>query len=362
MKVYGSGGGHPSGGWKPVDRDTVRRKKDGNAGGSRGFFSRVMSAAICGVVFSSFAVMSFVMFLGALVLFLLFSAPSADESALSRISPDIREIIGMDAGKEEENEEDSEDEDAPVGGNVEDGLQTGTVSDDGTEASAAVTGSISDAVGTVMPSVVQVTVRSVTDYEDWFGEKFEIEAAGMGSGVLMMEDDGYIYIATNNHVVADEKGLAVTFCDGKSVSGKVVSTDEGKDLAVIKVGKPDIPDDTVSAIRMAKTGNPSSYPVGSSVAVIGNAMGFGQSVTAGIISGFNRTIVVENGSGKTVTMNGLIQTDAAVNAGNSGGAMIDGEGKVIGIVSAKYADTGVEGMGYAIPVKKALRMVKAAAQ
>lgn len=211
---------------------------------------------------------------------------------------------------------------------------------------------VSDIVENVMPAVVQVSCMSVTEYRNWFGQIGEYQSESVGSGVIISQDDNNIYIASNNHVVADSKSLTVTFVDDAAVEGEVQGTDPNTDLAVVRVKVSDISSDTLSKIKVATLGKSDGIAVGESAIVIGNALGYGQSVTTGVISALNREVdlVTEDG---TAIENHLIQTDAAVNPGNSGGALLNMNGEVVGIVSAKYADTEVEGMGYAIPISEA---------
>ncbi|MBQ5484994.1 MAG: trypsin-like peptidase domain-containing protein, partial [Lachnospiraceae bacterium] len=167
-----------------------------------------------------------------------------------------------------------------------------------------------------------------------------------------------IYIATNNHVVSNSNSLTITFNDDSAVSGEVQGTDEQTDLAVVKVKKSDIKDATFKSIKVATIGNSNHISVGESAIVIGNALGYGQSVTTGVVSALNREVSIQNeDSGKTYT-NKLIQTSAAVSPGNSGGALLNAKGEVIGIVSAKYSGDKVEGMGFAIPITSAQDIIE----
>ena len=213
---------------------------------------------------------------------------------------------------------------------------------------------VSGVVDNAMPAIVQVTNVSLDIYQGWFGQMIPKESTSAGSGIIISQDDNYIYIATNNHVVEGARELTVTFCDDKAVSAEVQGTYEASDLAVVKVAVKDIDSSTLDAIKVATMGTSDSVKVGESAIVIGNAMGYGQSVTTGVISALNRDVQVQSETtGQTVTYSGLLQTDAAVNPGNSGGALLNTKGEVIGIVSAKLVDTTAEGLGYAIPITKA---------
>lgn len=228
---------------------------------------------------------------------------------------------------------------------------------DSTAVSTATTVSdVSDIVDNVMPSIVAVTNVSYTEYRNLFGRTSTYENEAAGSGIIISQDDDYIYIATNNHVVEGAETLTITFCDDAAVPATVKGTDASVDLAVVAVKISDIDSDTMSKIKVASVGESDSLKVGESAVVIGNALGYGQSVTTGIISATERDVTLQNDDGTTIT-NTLIQTDAAVNPGNSGGALLNINGQVVGIVSAKYSDTAVEGMGYAIPISTAQSII-----
>ena len=216
---------------------------------------------------------------------------------------------------------------------------------------------VSDVVNNVMPAIVQVTNMSMKEYRSFFGT-YEKPQKSAGSGIIISQDDKYIYIATNNHVVENSTSLTVTFVDDKAVNATVVGTDPQTDLAVIKVSVSDIDSSTITKIKVATLGSSDNLSVGESAIVIGNALGYGQSVTTGVISAKDRSVTTKSEStGETYT-NKLIQTDAAVNPGNSGGALLNMNGEVVGIVSAKYTDTSVEGMGYAIPISSASSIIE----
>ncbi len=216
---------------------------------------------------------------------------------------------------------------------------------------------VSEIVKQTMPSIVQVSNISLIQYRSFFGQLRTYEVPSAGSGIIISEDDEYIYIATNNHVVANANELTITFCDDASVSAIIVGTDPEHDLAVVSVKLADVPAETLDAIRMAVIGDSDELIVGQGAIVIGNALGYGQSVTVGYISAKDREVTLQNDDGTEIT-NQLIQTDAAVNPGNSGGALLNMRGEVVGIVSAKYSDTQVEGMGYAIPITQAKDIIE----
>ena len=179
-----------------------------------------------------------------------------------------------------------------------------------------------------------------------------------GSGILIGENDEEYLIVTNNHVVENTKSMSVQFIDGESVEAELKGTDSGKDVAVISVKKENVKDSTKGAISIAEIGDSDSLKVGQGVIAIGNALGYGQSVTVGYISALNRTITaMDSTTGQNAKVENLLQTDAAINPGNSGGALLDMDGRVIGINESKSVDTTVEGMGYAIPISSVTELI-----
>ncbi len=194
----------------------------------------------------------------------------------------------------------------------------------------------------VMPSVVSITNLSVQQVQSFFGGIQEQESKSVGSGIIISQNDSELLIITNNHVVEGNETLTVSFVDEESVEAQVKGTDATKDLAVIAVQTKEIKDTTMDQIKVASLGNSDQLQVGESVIAIGNALGYGQSVTSGIVSATGREL---DGIDEK-----LIQTDAAINPGNSGGALLNANGEVVGINTAKVATDTVEGMGYAIPI------------
>lgn len=217
---------------------------------------------------------------------------------------------------------------------------------------------VSDIVDAVMPSIVAITNVSQTEYQSFWGQPQTYESTSCGSGIIVSQDDNYLYIATNNHVVEGESSLTVTFANDDTVSAEVKGTDPSTDLAVVKVDLSSISADTMSAIKVATLGDSDNLKVGESSIAIGNALGYGQSVTTGVISALNRQVSVSESSSNTNYTAELIQTDAAINPGNSGGALLNTAGEVIGINSVKYSDTSVEGIGYAIPMNTAKPIIE----
>lgn len=199
----------------------------------------------------------------------------------------------------------------------------------------------------VMPSIVSITGKFETTSQSWFGQTQSSESEGVGSGIIIGKKDGKILIATNNHVVVDAKALSVGFVDGKSASATIRGTDSDADLAVVEVNTKDMKASTLKKIAVITLGDSSKLKTGERAIAIGNALGYGQSVTGGYISALNRQVQLTD---KTMT---LIQTDAAINPGNSGGALLNSKGELIGINTVKYSSEDVEGMGYAIPINTA---------
>ena len=198
-----------------------------------------------------------------------------------------------------------------------------------------------------MPSIVSITGKFETTSQSWFGQTQSSESEGVGSGIIIGKKDGKILIATNNHVVVDAKSLSVGFVDGKSASATIRGTDSDADLAVVEVNTKDMKASTLKKIAVITLGDSSKLKTGERAIAIGNALGYGQSVTGGYISALNRQVQLTD---KTMT---LIQTDAAINPGNSGGALLNSKGELIGINTVKYSSEDVEGMGYAIPINTA---------
>jgi Trypsin-like serine proteases, typically periplasmic, contain C-terminal PDZ domain len=214
---------------------------------------------------------------------------------------------------------------------------------------------VSPVVENTMPSIVQIT-STISQTYNFFGQDYNQEGEGSGSGIIVAKTDKELLIATNNHVVADAKKIQVIFIDNKKVTAEVKGTDSAADLAVVTIPISKISKDTLSKIKVANLGDSNNVKVGEMAIAIGNALGYGQSVTVGYISAKDREVSVsENNTTNTMK---LLQTDAAINPGNSGGALLNVKGEVIGINSVKYASNDVEGMGYAIPISKATPIIK----
>ncbi|NLK28763.1 MAG: PDZ domain-containing protein [Clostridiales bacterium] len=213
---------------------------------------------------------------------------------------------------------------------------------------------VSEVIDDTMPSIV--SIRSIsTETSIWFGQKFNQEAESSGSGIIVGKNENELLIATNNHVVSGANKIIVTYIDGSETEAIIKGADAVADLAVITVDMVDLTVDTIEAIEIAKLGNSDEIKVGEMVIAIGNALGYGQSVTVGYVSAKDREVQVSDGF-NTKTMV-LLQTDAAINPGNSGGALLNIHGEVIGINTVKYASDRVEGMGYAIPISRAVPVI-----
>lgn len=234
-----------------------------------------------------------------------------------------------------------------------------------TESSDFTYSNIADLAEAVMPSIVAITTTSVQQVRNFFyGRTYAYESQGAGSGIIVGSNDTELLICSNNHVVEGASDLTVTFINEESYPAVIKGTDPANDLAVVAVSLDDIPKDTMDQIKIAQMGNSDEMRVGEQVVAIGNALGYGQSVTTGIISAKDRTI--QAGSSQSPysygeeadTYENLIQTDAAINPGNSGGALLNMNGELIGINSAKASRSGVEGMGYAIPISKAMPILE----
>lgn len=211
---------------------------------------------------------------------------------------------------------------------------------------------VSEAVENVMPSIVAITSKTLISSgrfgPNYYGQNQYTE--GAGSGIIISKSDEELFIVTNNHVVEGASELTVQFINNKSVDATIKGTSKSKDIAVISVKLSDLDEETIKEIKIATIGNSDEIKVGNGVIAIGNALGYGQSVTTGVISALEREVTIDNYT------NSMIQIDAAINGGNSGGALLNSKGEVIGINSAKYSSNGtissasIEGMGFAIPI------------
>ena len=226
--------------------------------------------------------------------------------------------------------------------------ETSAASNNGSTTAVSTVTDVSSIAEKAMPPLVAINDTMTVEQNNFFGMPQTYQAQSSGSGIIVGQNDTELLIATNNHVVSGATDMKVTFTDSTQVAAAVKGTDSATDLAIIAVKLSDIPSDTMSKIKVATLGNSDNVKVGQQVIAIGNALGYGQSLTVGYISALDREITDENGIQHT-----YIQTDAAINPGNSGGALLDLNGNVIGINAAKNASTEVEGMGFAIPISKA---------
>lgn len=220
------------------------------------------------------------------------------------------------------------------------------------QSSSTVSSDVSDIVSKTMPAIVAITNMSVQDVESFFGGTQQQESESCGSGIIVGQNDTELLIVTNNHVVENANTLTVSFVDDKSVEASVKGTDSTKDLAVVAVPLSSIESSTMDAIATITIGDSGNLQVGEPVIAIGNALGYGQSVTTGIVSALDRDLEMEGFDSK------LIQTDAAINPGNSGGALLNANGELIGINTVKVNANAVEGMGYAIPISDASSVIE----
>lgn len=218
--------------------------------------------------------------------------------------------------------------------------------------SSVVTSDVSGIIENVMPSIVSITSMSVEEVQSFFGGTYQQQTEGAGTGIIIGQNDSELLIVTNNHVVEGSNTLTVTFNDESSVEANIKGTNSDYDVAVIAVPLEDISDDTMEAISVATLGDSTELKVGEPAIAIGNALGYGQSVTTGVISALDRSVsTTDSQTGQTVESSvKLIQTDAAINPGNSGGALVNANGEVVGINSSKLVGDSVEGVGYAIPI------------
>lgn len=221
-----------------------------------------------------------------------------------------------------------------------------------TKTSSVVTSDVSSVVENIMPSIVSITNMSVQEVQNYFGGTSKQESESAGTGIIISQNDSELLVVTNNHVVAGSDTLTVTFADGNSVEANIKGTDSEYDVAVVAVPLDSISEDTKKAISVATLGDSTELKVGEPAIAIGNALGYGQSVTTGVISALNRSVSeTDQTTGETTESSvKLIQTDAAINPGNSGGALVNASGEVIGINSSKLVGDSVEGVGYAIPI------------
>ncbi len=324
-------GGNADDGWYRAYQKPPKQKKEGG-----GFGVKLLKCAALAVVFGLLAGSSFV---GTTHFF--------------------GKVTGRDAAPEEEAAPSGADlsiaAEPEAVGQLSAGQKTG-------DSAPQKTGAVADVSGIVrqsMPSIVSITtIARMQAPGFFFGRGQEYESEGCGSGIVISQDEENLYIATNNHVIAGAQTLTVFFSDETAVDAQVRGTDASSDLAVVSVALNDIEDETKEEIRVATFGDSDQLKIGQTAIAIGNALGYGQSVTTGVISALDREVTVTNESDGSTITNDLVQTSAAINPGNSGGALLNAKGEVIGITSVKYSETEVEGMGYAIPSDTAIPIIR----
>ena len=329
----------------------VKQKKQ-----SSGFGKKVLAGLCCGLVFGVFAGIGF-------------QAVDAAHDGFTRAKSDFSAIVGNSS-------QDSALAEASGSGDAAEDVLLPDSSSDVAEASSgsikqtldnltpqtqteAVVTDVTQVVKAVMPSVVSVS-NTYVQRGTFFGQEYSSEAVSSGSGIIVGENDSELLIVTNYHVVESADTLSVQFVDEEQVQAQIKGTDADKDLAVLAVQLSDIKEDTLDQISIASLGSSDDLTVGEPVIAIGNALGYGQSVTTGVVSALNRPIAVTSQEGQTgdSQINTFIQTDAAINPGNSGGALLNTKGEVIGINSNKIGGSTVEGMGYAIPISDAKPIIE----
>ena len=329
----------------------VKQKKP-----SSGFGKKALAGLCCGLVFGVFAGIGF-------------QAVDAAHNGINRAKSAFSAMIGNSS-------QDSTVADASGTGDAASDALLPDSSSDAAEASSgsikqtldnltpqtqteAVVTDVTQVVKAVMPSVVSVS-NTYVQRGTFFGQEYSSEAVSSGSGIIVGENDSELLIVTNYHVIESADQLSVQFVDEEQVQAQVKGTDADKDLAVLAVQLSDIKQDTLNQISIATLGSSDDLTVGEPVIAIGNALGYGQSVTTGVVSALNRPIAVTSQEGQTgdSQINTFIQTDAAINPGNSGGALLNTKGEVIGINSNKIGGSTVEGMGYAIPISDAKPIIE----
>lgn len=329
----------------------VKQKKQ-----SGGFGKKVLAGLCCGLVFGVFAGIGF-------------QAVDAAHDGFTRAKSAFSAIVGNSS-------QDSALAEASGSGDAAEDVLLPDSSSDAAEASSgsikqtldnltpqtqteAVVTDVTQVVKAVMPSVVSVS-NTYVQHGTFFGQEYSSEAVSSGSGIIVGENDSELLIVTNYHVVESADTLSVQFVDEEQVQAQIKGTDADKDLAVLAVQLSDIKEDTLNQISIASLGSSDDLTVGEPVIAIGNALGYGQSVTTGVVSALNRPIAVTSQEGQTgdSQINTFIQIDAAINPGNSGGALLNTKGEVIGINSNKIGGSTVEGMGYAIPISDAKPIIE----
>lgn len=328
---------------EPVKKqEEPHNKKKGSGNGKK-----IALGICCGLLFGIFAGIGFEA---------VTTASSLAKNAVTKettAQPEIQSTVPEVA------DSDSTPDTADASASIAESQSLGTAVADGTVLTT--TTDVTEVVKKVMPSVVSVNNKYI-ETTSFFGQQYNSEGEASGSGIIVGQNDSELLIATNNHVVESAEELTVQFADGSQSQAQIKGTDADKDLAVIAVQLSDISSDTMSSISIATLGDSNALTVGEPVIAIGNALGYGQSVTTGVVSALNRAIASDGSqnvqTGTDTEVNTFTQTDAAINPGNSGGALLNIHGEVIGINSNKIGGSTVEGMGYAIPISDAKPIIE----
>ena len=328
---------------EPVKKqEEPHNKKKGSGNGKK-----IALGICCGLLFGIFAGIGFEA---------VTTASSLAKNAVTKettAQPEIQSTVPEAA------DSDSPPDTADASASIAESQSLGTAVADGTVLTT--TTDVTEVVKKVMPSVVSVNNKYI-ETTSFFGQQYNSEGEASGSGIIVGQNDSELLIATNNHVVESAEELTVQFADGSQSQAQIKGTDADKDLAVIAVQLSDISSDTMSSISIATLGDSDALTVGEPVIAIGNALGYGQSVTTGVVSALNRAIASDGSqnvqTGTDTEVNTFIQTDAAINPGNSGGALLNIHGEVVGINSNKIGGSTVEGMGYAIPISDAKPIIE----
>lgn len=328
---------------EPVKKQEEQHNKKKGSGNGK----KIALGICCGLLFGIFAGIGFEA---------VTTASSLAKNAVTKettAQPEVQSTVPETAGS------DSTSDTADASASIAESQSLGTAVADSTVLTT--TTDVTEVVKKVMPSVVSVNNKYI-ETTSFFGQQYNSEGEASGSGIIVGQNDSELLIATNNHVVESAEELTVQFTDGSQSQAQIKGTDADKDLAVIAVQLSDISSDTMSSISIATLGDSNALTVGEPVIAIGNALGYGQSVTTGVVSALNRAIASDGSqnvqTGTDSEVNTFIQTDAAINPGNSGGALLNTHGEVIGINSNKIGGSTVEGMGYAIPISDAKPIIE----
>ncbi|MCR4755318.1 MAG: trypsin-like peptidase domain-containing protein [Lachnospiraceae bacterium] len=324
---------------KPNNTDTFGKDKPRkNKGGAGRVFGRIFATLGLGILFGLAAgVTAFVLY------------KTAGSAVAGDNTPSVSQSEESKDDKISFNKKKAKDEESDVSDIPEEAFISSEIESDMDDAAKIIVADVSEMVDQTMPSIVSITGKYIVTGQSFWGQTYSQETEGSGSGIIIARDDDKLYIATNNHVVEDSENLQVQFIDGTKADATIKGTDADMDLAVIMVDIDDLESRTIDEIKVADLGNSDDIKIGEPAVVIGNSLGYGQTVTYGVISAVDRTLEMDDGT----VSKGLIQTDAAINPGNSGGALLNIAGEVIGISSSKIGGATVDGVGFAIPISSA---------